>query len=406
MSLKLNERYPGRYNNPSADYPQGSFKNRTTPTAKDGSYLEQDWANDKEGFFQSLIAAAGALPNGLVDKVGASQFFDCLLHLAQNQTAQAFPTAGTSTALTLTPAPAIDAYAAYQRFSVKFSVTSGVNPTINVSGKGAKNLKQYNSSGAKIAASFVADQISDVIYDGAEFVLLSPLNALPQASESTPGIIEIATQPETAAGTDDQRAVTPLKLGQTLPYRGVAMFHTPGTFTWTVPAGVKKCWVEVTGGGGSGGFYALASGPSGGAGGGVAKKLVDLTGVTSVSVVVGVGGVSQTVLGTTGSPGGTSSFGAFCQATGGAGGLISGNASVPGAGTGGDINYNLGAGSPAVLIPPVGSPNMAGGYGGGAESICAVSGGTTPTQPGMGGGGRTSGSGSTPGAPGAVRIWY
>lgn len=79
MSLKLNERYPGRYNNPSADYPQGSFKNRTSPTAKDGSYLEQDWANDKEGFFQSLISVAGVIPNGIADKVGASQYYDALL---------------------------------------------------------------------------------------------------------------------------------------------------------------------------------------------------------------------------------------------------------------------------------------------------------------------------------------
>lgn len=78
MSLKLNERYPGRYNNPSADYPQGSFKNRTTPTAKDGSYLERDWANDKEGFFQRLISQAGITPNGLVDTAQSSQYYTAL----------------------------------------------------------------------------------------------------------------------------------------------------------------------------------------------------------------------------------------------------------------------------------------------------------------------------------------
>ena len=175
MSLKLNERYPGRFNNPSPDYPGGSFKNRTTPVAKDGSYLEQDWANDKEGFFQSIIAAAGATPNGTVDKVGASQFFDCLLQLAQNQVAQAFPTAGTATALTLTPTPAISAYAANQRFSVKFHVDSGVNPTINASAKGAKSLKQYDSAGAKVAAKFAANQVGDIVYDGADFVLLTSI---------------------------------------------------------------------------------------------------------------------------------------------------------------------------------------------------------------------------------------
>jgi len=87
MSLKLNEKYPGRFANPSAGYPLGAFKNRTTPTAKDGSYLEKDWANDKEGFFQSLIAAAGITPNGLVDQVGASQFYDALLTVLGQQLA-------------------------------------------------------------------------------------------------------------------------------------------------------------------------------------------------------------------------------------------------------------------------------------------------------------------------------
>lgn len=78
MALKLNERYPGRFYNPSANYPQGSFKNRSTPTAKDGSYLEKDWANDKEGFFQSLLSKAGVTANGLVDTVQSSQYLDAL----------------------------------------------------------------------------------------------------------------------------------------------------------------------------------------------------------------------------------------------------------------------------------------------------------------------------------------
>jgi len=79
MALNLPNRYPLRFAAPTADYPQGSFKNRSAPGVFDGSYLEKDWANDKEGFFQSLIAAAGIVPNELVDKVGASQYFDALL---------------------------------------------------------------------------------------------------------------------------------------------------------------------------------------------------------------------------------------------------------------------------------------------------------------------------------------
>jgi hypothetical protein len=203
MSLKLNERYPGRYNNPSTDYPQGSFKNRTTPTAKDGSYLEQDWANDKEGFFQSLLAKAVIEANGNVDKVGSSQAFDALMQLGQNQEGKAFTTAGTATALTLTPVPAIQAYAANQRFSVKFSVTAGANPTLNVSAKGPKNLKQYDANGLKIAAAFVADQISDVVYDGVDWVLLAQV---PSALVGTTGSARNLKM--VAAGTNAVAAIT------------------------------------------------------------------------------------------------------------------------------------------------------------------------------------------------------
>lgn len=97
MSLKLNERYPGRFNNPSAEYPQGSFKNRTTPTAKDGSYIEKDWANDWQGFFSSMLSSAAIVPNGLVDRVGSSQYFSALQSVISSNI-PAFGTAATKDA--------------------------------------------------------------------------------------------------------------------------------------------------------------------------------------------------------------------------------------------------------------------------------------------------------------------
>lgn len=212
MSIKLNERYPGRFNNPSADYPGGSFKNRTTPVAKDGSYLEQDWANDKEGFFQSLLSKAGVLANGLIDKVGASQYFDALIQTRQSQTGVAFTSAGVSPALTLTPSPAITAYSANQRFRVKFAVASTNLDTLNVSGIGAKTLKQYDSTGAKVAAVFAINQLSDVEYDGVDFVVLNPLLRVSQATEAVIGGGKIAPQAYLTTGTDDATIVTPKKL--------------------------------------------------------------------------------------------------------------------------------------------------------------------------------------------------
>lgn len=78
MALKRNERYPGRFANPSSTHPQGAFKNRTSPTSQDGSYLEADWANDWSGFFEALLTNAGMTANGNVDTATSSQYYDAL----------------------------------------------------------------------------------------------------------------------------------------------------------------------------------------------------------------------------------------------------------------------------------------------------------------------------------------
>lgn len=85
MAINLDERYPGRANPKTLSYPQGSFKNRTSPTSKDGTYLEADWANDQLAFFQSLIKDAGMTANGQVDTVEASQYFDALIQVISNR---------------------------------------------------------------------------------------------------------------------------------------------------------------------------------------------------------------------------------------------------------------------------------------------------------------------------------
>ena len=58
----------------------------------------------------------------------------------QVQLATAFTTGGTATAFTLTPAPAITANAANQRFRVKFNAAAGTTPTLAVSGQAALAL--------------------------------------------------------------------------------------------------------------------------------------------------------------------------------------------------------------------------------------------------------------------------
>lgn len=115
MAIDRNSRYPGRFDAPTTARPQGAFKNRSAPNAKDGSYLERDWANDWDGFFGSLLRAAGMTPNGTPDTALASQYFDALKTLGLRQATESvtgvskFSTmlmalAGTDDATSMTPA--------------------------------------------------------------------------------------------------------------------------------------------------------------------------------------------------------------------------------------------------------------------------------------------------------------
>lgn len=95
--------------------------------------------------------------------------------LIQGQTYTAFTTAGAAPNFTLTPSPAIAAYAAGQRFRVKFHAAGSGADQLNVSTLGNKSLKQYDSTGTKVAAVIAAAQLADVEYDGVDMVIMDPL---------------------------------------------------------------------------------------------------------------------------------------------------------------------------------------------------------------------------------------
>lgn len=103
--------------------------------------------------------------------------------LIQGQTYTAFTTAGAAPNFTLTPSPAITAYAAGQRFRVKFHAAGTGTDVLNVSALGNKSLKQYDSTGAKVAAVIAASQLADVEYDGEDMVIV---DALPASTGITP----------------------------------------------------------------------------------------------------------------------------------------------------------------------------------------------------------------------------
>lgn len=261
MALKLNERYPGRFTNPSGDYPQGSFKNRSTPTAKDGSYLEKDWANDKEGFFQSLISSAGIVVNGLVDKVGASQYLDALVAVIKATNipwskvtnrpttvagygiTDAMPTAGGSyrpsflslfISSNILSSQTNGGYIGWNGADAGFSGEmnflcnrgggSGgftwrtvnldntvTGPSMSYSFAGRLTVPLEISTPAIVSNTNVptqADGSSSTYIANCAFVA----NATQQSSEAIKGTAKVASQPVTEAGTDDTTIITPKKL--------------------------------------------------------------------------------------------------------------------------------------------------------------------------------------------------
>lgn len=77
-------------------------------------------------------------------------------------------TAGGTTAYTLTPTPAITAYATGQEFVIKMNATNAGASTINVSGLGAKSLTKSGAT-ALSSGDLAIDGIYTITYDGTQF---------------------------------------------------------------------------------------------------------------------------------------------------------------------------------------------------------------------------------------------
>ena len=121
--------------------------------------------------------------------------------------------------------------------------------------------------------------------------------------------------------------------------RRMVVFTGSGTYTKT--AGARYALVQVQGPGGG----ASGHGESGAAGG-YAERLVDISGVNTVSVTINGGGGGTYYSGAGGNSGGSCSFGPYVSASGGHGANRHNqhNGGLPGVGSGGDLNIYGGAG--------------------------------------------------------------
>jgi|GEM_PF-5529275 len=247
-----------------------------------------------------------------------------------------------------------------------------------------------------------------------KMILEAPLATTDQA-----GRIELATDAEVAGGSDANRAVTPAGLSGALlagrGWRANQTWATPGTFSFSVPAGVRQLYIEVWGAGGGAGHIGTDSNwlGGGGGGGGHARGSYPVTPGQILSIVVGQGGTLGTAA-ADGGNGGVSSVGSLISATGGAGGKRSSGTSATGVGGLGGV----GSGQINIVGQEggAGQSNAAGSVGAmGGDAACGGAGGRSSTGSGdigmwPGGGGASKGpSGASTagiGAAGGVILWW
>src|SRR3989339_555486 len=137
----------------------------------------------------------------------------------------------------------------------------------------------------------------------------------------------------------------------TFAFAASISYTTPGTYSFTVPAGVTQVLITGSGAGGAGGigwfFYGPTGHGGGGSGGGggaaVNQYPVSVTPNEVIPVVVGAGGISYKppctgfcllFIGVS-TPGSASLFGSYLSLAGGGAGVSGMSSSIPGGAAGG-----------------------------------------------------------------------
>ena len=253
-----------------------------------------------------------------------------------------------------------------------------------------ENVLKYDST---VATTTIDDDNKNLVnYELLTYTAFNGAGVI-NASATQKGVVELATQIETASSTANGSAgilaipasnATSTYNSSTAPLRVVVtknngkidpnfidlstftgtnviasttIYATTTSGTWVKPSNLRYVIVElVGGGGGAGGSTDAYFASGGGAGGGYAKKVIPASALGATeTVTIGAGGSAG--VGSTnsaGGVGGTTSFGSYVSATGGSGGLAPAGYSIGsvagGTGVNGDHNESGESSNPGIHV--------------------------------------------------------
>lgn len=274
---------------------------------------------------------------------------------------------GAANAYVITPAPAVTAYTTGQIFSFKAINACTTASTLNVNGLGTKAIVN-SKGGALVSGDISAAMIVTVEYDGTSMVMQNP----------------VANTPTVAASSYSA---------------DVQSFTSTGANTWTKPTTLtpKKVFVQIWGGGASGGKGNAANGGGGGSGEYIEAWFNSSDLGSSVTVTVGAGGVAKAAAGS-GNVGGNTTFGALLTAVGGNGGDSQAAADATGGNGGFPTSFTAVTGLWGLGVSAsTGGAGLYSAAGGGTSNGggTAAPGGASVYGGGGGGGSTTAGAGAT-----------
>jgi hypothetical protein len=222
MAFDRNAVYGARWSAPSTAHPEGAFINRTSPTADDGSYLEEQWINSFSALPEALIQSAGITLSGNPDEVGNSQYMEGLVEQVSGRSMN-YDCSGPANAYVLSVRTSQYGPQSYfDGMSVEFkpNVTNTGASSVNVNALGVINITNTSTGG--------------------ELVINQPVRL---RYNSTTGQFEIMAKVNNAVQvtTSAENGGTPDQTFEAINFRSSAFSSGPqGNITYAVTAGTAE----------------------------------------------------------------------------------------------------------------------------------------------------------------------